>query len=76
MIITLPVRKKKSVLAADAVTQEKTSNLHLVIENLGLARLGFGDKRLIQDIEDILANFLELGLDLLTVITNGADVLI
>jgi hypothetical protein len=47
-----------------------------VIEDLGLAGLSLGDERLVQNIEDILANFLEFGLDLLTVVTDGADVLV
>jgi hypothetical protein len=49
---------------------------HLVVEDLGLARLGFGDEGLVEDIEDILADFLELGLDLLAVFADGADVLV
>jgi hypothetical protein len=51
-------------------------NIHLVVEDLGLARLGLWDERLIQDIEDILADFLEFGLNLLTVVTDGANVLV
>jgi hypothetical protein len=49
---------------------------HLVVEDLGLARLGLGDKGVIEDIEDILADLLELGLDLLAVVADGADVLL
>lgn len=51
-------------------------NLHLVIENLGFTRLGLRDKRFVEDIEDILADFLELGLDLLAVVTDGRDMLL
>jgi hypothetical protein len=47
-----------------------------VIEDLGLARLGLWDEGLIQDIEHILADFLELGLNLLTIITDGANMLV
>jgi hypothetical protein len=47
-----------------------------VIEDLGLARLGLWDERLIQDIEHILANFLEFGLNLLAIVTNGANMLV
>ena len=47
-----------------------------MVEDLGLARLGLGDQGLVQDIEDILANLLELGLDLLTVIPDGGNVLV
>ena len=47
-----------------------------MIEHLGFTRLGLGDQRLIEHVEHILADFLQLGLDLLTVITDGADVLV
>jgi hypothetical protein len=51
-------------------------DVHLVIENFGLSGLGLWDQRLIQDIKNILAHFLEFGLDLLTVITDGRNVLV
>jgi len=47
-----------------------------VVEDLGLARGGVGDQGLIEDIENILADLLQLGLDLLAVVADGADVLI
>lgn len=46
-----------------------------MIENLRLARLGLGDKRLVKNVQDILAHFLELGLDLLAVVTDDGNVL-
>ena len=49
---------------------------HLVVEDLGLAGLGLGDERLVEDVEDILADLLELGLDLLAVVADGANVLL
>ena len=49
---------------------------HLVVENLGLARLGLGDEGLVEDVQDILADLLELGLDLLAVVADGANVLL
>ena len=49
---------------------------HLVVEDLGLARLGLGDERVVEDVEDILADLLKLGLDLLAVVADGADVLL
>jgi hypothetical protein len=49
---------------------------HLVVEHLGLARFGLGDKRVVKDVEDILADLLELGLDLLSVVADGANVLL
>ena len=51
-------------------------DIHLVIEDLGLSRLCLWDQRLIQDIKNILANCLEFSLDLLTVITDGRNVLV
>jgi hypothetical protein len=51
-------------------------NVHLVVENLGLARGGVGDKRLVQDVEDILADLLQLELNLGTVLLNGGDMLV
>jgi hypothetical protein len=51
-------------------------NPHLVVEDLRLASLGLGDQGLIQDVEDVLADLLELGLDLLTVITDDTNVLL
>lgn len=47
-----------------------------MVENLGLARLGLGDQGVIEDVEDILADLLELLLNLLAVVTNGRDVLV
>jgi hypothetical protein len=47
-----------------------------VVENLGLARLSLGDESLVEDIEDILADPLELGLDLLAVVADGGDMLV
>jgi hypothetical protein len=49
---------------------------HLVVEDLGLARLGLGDERVVEDVEDILADLLELRLDLLAVVADGAEVLL
>lgn len=51
------------------------SCLHLVVEDLGLASLSLGDERLVQNIENILANTLQLVLDLLAVVTDDGDVL-
>lgn len=49
---------------------------HLVVEDLGLARLGLGNEGVVEDVENILADLLELGLNLLSVVTDGADVLL
>ena len=50
--------------------------LHLEVEDLGLAGLGLGDEGAIKDIKDILADLLQLGLDLLAILTNDRDVLL
>jgi hypothetical protein len=47
-----------------------------VVEDLALARLGLGDQGVVKDIEDILADLLELGLDLLTVVADDGNVLV
>ena len=54
----------------------KASCLHLVVEDLGLASLSLGDERLVQNIENILANTLQLVFDLLAVVTDDGDVLL
>src|SRR5689334_15000153 len=50
--------------------------LHLVVEDLGLAGLGLRNQSFVEDIENVLADFLELCFDLLTVISDGSDVLV
>lgn len=50
------------------------TNVHLVVEDLGLARFSLGNQGLIKNIKDILADFLELGLNLLAVIADGGNV--
>ena len=47
-----------------------------MVEDLGFTRFGLGDQRLIEDIKNILADFLEFGLNLLAVIANGTNVLL
>lgn len=51
-------------------------NSHLVVEDLGLASGGVGDKAVVEDIEHILANLLELLLDLDAVLLDGGNVLV
>jgi hypothetical protein len=46
-----------------------------VIENLRLARLSLRDEGLVENVQDILAHFLELSLDLLAVVTDDGNVL-
>lgn len=47
-----------------------------MVEDLALASLGLGDEALVEDVEDILADLLELELDLLAVLADDADVLV
>lgn len=47
-----------------------------MVENLGLASGGVGDEALVQDIENILADLLELELNLAAVLLDGGDVLV
>jgi hypothetical protein len=51
-------------------------NIHLVVEHLGLAGSSVGDEGFIKDIENILANLLKLGLDLVAVLADGGHVLL
>jgi hypothetical protein len=52
------------------------AHIHLVVEDLALASLGLGDEALIEDTKDILADLLELELNLLAVLADDADVLV
>ena len=47
-----------------------------MVEDLGLARRSVGDKRLIKDVKDILADLLELKFDLGAVLLDGGHVLL
>lgn len=47
-----------------------------MVEDLGLPSLGLRDQSIVEDIEDVLADLLEFCLNLLTVITDGGNVLV
>ena len=47
-----------------------------MVEDLGFTRLGLGNQAIVQDIEDILADILQLGLNLLAIVTDGRDMLL
>lgn len=47
--------------------------IHLVVEDLGLARGGVGDEALIEHVEHVLADLLKLRLDLAAVLPNDVD---
>jgi len=50
--------------------------IHLVVEDFAFTGFGLGNQGVIQHIEHILADLLELELDLLSVLADGGDVLI
>lgn len=75
VIVALPVQQSESHADPQSFSWVG-ANLHFVVEDLGLSRLGFGNQRLVENIEHILADLLKLILDLLAVITDGADVLV
>jgi hypothetical protein len=47
-----------------------------MVEDLGFPRFGLGDEGIVKDIEDVLADILQFRLDLLTIVTDGGNVLI
>ena len=47
-----------------------------MVEDLGLAGLGLGNERVVEDVEHILADLLKLCLNLLAVVTDGSNVLL
>lgn len=69
VVVTLPARLVNNSWRIDVMG----FRLHLVVENLGLARLGRGDKVLVKDLEDVIADLGELGLNLLSVLLDEGD---
>ena len=47
-----------------------------MVEDLGLASGSVRNEAVVENVEDILANSLELGLDLVAVVANSSDVLV
>lgn len=85
VVIALPTRESSRLVslinhslrpARECIISYSTGNVHLMVEDLGLARLSLWNERLVQNIKDILADFLEFGLNLLSIVTNGANVLV
>lgn len=56
--------------------QQGVAAVHLVVEDLRLARDGVRNKRVLEDVENILAHLLELKLNIGTVLADGFDVLV
>ena len=54
----------------------QAGDLHLVVEDLRFTRFGLWDQGLVEHVKDVLADLLELRLDLLTVVTDGPHVLV
>lgn len=52
------------------------NNSHLVVEDLGLSGGGVGDQAVVENVEDILADLLELQLNLGAVLLDGGHVLV
>lgn len=75
VVITLPVMCALASMILDGNSRSK-ANIHLVVEDLGLSGLGLGNEGLVKDVEDILADLLELELDLLAVLADDGDVLL
>ena len=74
VVVTLPViMYQLSILLQLEVSK---AHAHLVVEDLGLASLGLGNEGFIEDVQDILADTLKLGLNLLAVVTDNANVLL
>lgn len=77
VVVSLPVVGGQSRhVARSGRMRVGVRNLHLVVEDLGLAGLGLGNQGLVKDVENILADLLELGLNLLAVVADDTDVLI
>ena len=63
-------------LRGSGLEGKSKGSAHFVVEDLGLSRLGLRNEDFIENLEDILADALELRLDLLAVVADGADVLV
>ena len=61
---------------ANCRTRRRGNNEHLVVKNLGLAAGGLRDQVLVENIEDVLADSLELLLDLDAVVADRTHVLL
>lgn len=69
VVVTLPARLVNKSMQEDVMSWR----LHLVVENLGLARLGRGNKVLVENLENVVADFGKLGLDLLSVLLDKGN---
>jgi len=72
VVVTLPITISDMFLRCSF----RSCDIHLVVEDLGLARLRLWNEGLVKDVKDILADLLKLELDLLTVLADDANVLV
>ena len=76
VVISLPATKSQHCTITTPHDCDSRIYAHLVVEDLALARLGLGDQALVEHIEHILADALQLLLDLLAVLADDANVLV
>lgn len=69
VVVALPARLVNKSMRQDVVSWR----LHLVVENLGLARFGRGNKVLVENLENVVADFGKLGLNLLSVLLDKGN---
>lgn len=55
------------------ILAEDKKDVHLMVEDLGLAARGRGDQVLVQNLQDVIADLGKLGLDLLAVLLDQSD---
>lgn len=76
VVVALPAWSLVADVTAIQASAQILGHAHLMVENLGLASGGIGNEALVKNVEDILADLLELSLNLLTVVLDGRDVLV
>ena len=74
VIIALPVSTSWSAPDNGKLTGKQC--IHLVIEDLRLSGLCLGNQVLIENVQNILADLLKLGLDLLAIVADSSNMLI
>lgn len=72
VVVAFPI----NVVSPLSFCQTTGHHTHLVVEDLGLSRFGLWDESIVKDVENILADFLEFGLDLLAIVADGGDMFV
>ena len=75
MIITLPIVVEVLEIPPGSYSADLI-DLHLVVKDLGFPGLRLRNQRLIEDVQYVLADALQLRLDLLAIFANSSDMLI